>query len=58
MTVACRCMIGGDWVKPGAVVIDLHFWTFATDFFDTSASRRLFPYLAVGASAGGILGGL
>ncbi|MBW2271641.1 MAG: cyclic nucleotide-binding domain-containing protein [Deltaproteobacteria bacterium] len=41
-----------------AVLIDLHFWTFATDFFDTSASKRLFPYLAVGASVGGILGGV
>lgn len=40
-----------------AVLISLHFWTFAADFFDTLQSKRLYPYLAVGASAGGVLGG-
>ncbi|MBW2382278.1 MAG: cyclic nucleotide-binding domain-containing protein [Deltaproteobacteria bacterium] len=41
-----------------AVFISLHFWTFATDFFDTLASKRLFPLFAVGASTGGMLGGI
>ncbi|MEE3328940.1 MAG: Npt1/Npt2 family nucleotide transporter [Myxococcota bacterium] len=40
-----------------AVYINLHFWTFATDFFDTLASKRVFPLLAVGGSLGGLLGG-
>jgi HEAT repeat protein len=40
-----------------AVLVSLHFWTFATDFFDTLASKRLFPLFAVGASLGGMLGG-
>ncbi len=34
-----------------------HFRTFATDFFDTLASKRMFPAFAVGASAGGAAGG-
>jgi HEAT repeat protein len=40
-----------------ALFINLHYWTFATDFFDTLASKRLFPLFAVGASIGGMLGG-
>ena len=40
-----------------AVLISLHFWTFAADFFDTLQSKRLYPYLVVGASGGGVLGG-
>ena len=40
-----------------AILINLHFWTFAADFFDTLQSKRLYPYLVVGASAGGALGG-
>lgn len=40
-----------------AVLISLHYWTFAADFFDTLQSKRLYPYLVVGASAGGVLGG-
>lgn len=34
-----------------------HYRTFATDFFDTLSSKRLFPGFAVGASVGGALGG-
>lgn len=41
-----------------AVLVSLHFWTFAADFFDTPASKRLFPLFAVGSSIGGMLGGL
>ncbi|MCP5041263.1 MAG: hypothetical protein GY944_09565, partial [bacterium] len=40
-----------------AVLINLHFWTFAADFFDTLQSKRLYPYLVVGSSAGGVAGG-
>lgn len=40
-----------------AILINLHFWTFAADFFDTLQSKRLYPYLVVGASVGGALGG-
>ncbi|MEM7409860.1 MAG: HEAT repeat domain-containing protein [Myxococcota bacterium] len=35
-----------------------HFWTFSGDYFDTLASKRLFPVFTVGASVGGLLGGL
>lgn len=34
-----------------------HFWTFTWDYFDTAASKRLFPLLAIGQSVGGFLGG-
>lgn len=34
-----------------------HFWTFSGDYFDTLASKRLFPVFTVGASIGGLLGG-
>ncbi len=40
-----------------AVLINLHFWTFAADFFDTLQSKRLYPHLVVGASGGGVAGG-
>ena len=64
--ILARARAGGDsgWVMLfcsfyvfQAVYINLHFWTFATDFFDTLESKRLFPLLAVGASLGGFLGG-
>lgn len=34
-----------------------HFWTFASDYFDILASKRLSHLFAFGASAGGALGG-
>jgi HEAT repeat protein len=34
-----------------------HFWTFAGDFFDTLASKRLFPLFMAGSSLGGAAGG-
>jgi len=34
-----------------------HYWTFAGDFFDTLASKRLFPLFMAGSSAGGAAGG-
>jgi len=41
-----------------AVFLNLHYWTFATDYFDTLSSKRLFPLLVAGGSAGGVVGGL
>jgi HEAT repeat protein len=35
-----------------------HFWTFSGDYFDTLASKRLVPLFTVGASLGGLLGGV
>jgi HEAT repeat protein len=35
-----------------------HFWTFSGDYFDTLTSKRLFPVFTVGASVGGLFGGL
>jgi HEAT repeat protein len=40
-----------------AVFVQLHFWTFAGDFFDTPTSKRLFPLFAMGSSLGGVAGG-
>ena len=44
------------WFAVGAVLLN-HYWTFAADFFDTLASKRLFPLVTVGGSVGGALGG-
>ena len=41
-----------------AVFINLHYPTFAADYFDSLSSKRVFPYLVACGSAGGILGGL
>ena len=40
-----------------AVILYLHYWTFAADYFDTLSSKRVFPYLVMNGSLGGILGG-
>ena len=34
-----------------------HFWTFASDYFDIMASKRLSHLFTIGASAGGVVGG-
>jgi HEAT repeat protein len=39
------------------VFLYLHYWTFAADYFDTLSSKRVFPYLVVSGSVGGIIGG-
>lgn len=39
-------------------VLNNHYWTFTGDYFDTLAAKRLFPLFTVGASAGGLIGGL
>lgn len=46
----------GAYVTQG-VLLYLHFWTFATDYFDTLSSKRIFPYLVIAGSLGGIAGG-
>ena len=35
-----------------------HLWTFTTDYFDTVSSKRIVPLLTIGASIGGVMGGL
>jgi HEAT repeat protein len=35
-----------------------HLWTFTADYFDTIASKRIVPLLTIGASTGGVVGGL
>jgi HEAT repeat protein len=35
-----------------------HLWTFTTDYFDTVASKRLVPLFTIGASVGGVIGGV
>lgn len=45
------------WFLIQAVLIS-HFWTFASDYFDLLASKRLTHLFMVGSSAGGIVGGL
>ncbi len=45
------------WHLSMAVFLN-HFWTFSGDYFDTLASKRLVPLFTLGASIGGVLGGL
>jgi len=40
-----------------AVFLYLHFPTFTADYFDTLSSKRVFPYLVVCGSLGGVVGG-
>ncbi len=35
-----------------------HLWTFTADYFDTVASKRLIPLFTIGASVGGVVGGV
>ncbi|MCH8891145.1 MAG: hypothetical protein IH827_08730, partial [Myxococcales bacterium] len=35
-----------------------HLWTFTADYFDTVTSKRIVPLLTIGASIGGVAGGL
>ena len=45
------------WYALQAILLN-HFWTFASDYFDTLASKRLFPLFTAGTSLGGAAGGL
>jgi HEAT repeat protein/ATP/ADP translocase len=56
---------GRIWIYPAlfcafylaqAVFIN-HFWTFSGDYFDSTASKRLFPVFTIGSSIGGLVGG-
>jgi HEAT repeat protein len=57
---------GAGWLVPLLICIYWanyavflnHYWTFTGDYFDTLASKRLFPIFTVGASLGSIAGGL
>ncbi|MEN8181731.1 MAG: HEAT repeat domain-containing protein [Myxococcota bacterium] len=44
------------WLSRAVFLI--HYWTFTGDHFDTLSSKRLFPLFAIGASLGGVAGGL
>lgn len=35
-----------------------HLWTFTTDYFDAVSSKRIVPLLTIGASIGGVMGGV
>ncbi|MFQ5697260.1 MAG: HEAT repeat domain-containing protein [Myxococcota bacterium] len=56
----------GAWIFPGILcfyfvsfaILMNHYWTFASDFFDTLAAKRLVPLLNAGGSLGGIAGGV
>lgn len=45
------------WHLTMAVFLN-HFWTFSGDYFDTLASKRLVPLFTIGASIGGVAGGV
>jgi HEAT repeat protein len=56
---------GSVWIFPAllcffflahAVLIN-HYWTFTWDYFDTLATKRLFPLFVIGNSLGGFVGG-
>ena len=44
------------WVGIFAVTLVAQFWSFAADLYDEERGRRLFPLIAVGASAGAVAG--
>jgi len=69
--IALTAMTTGIWLRVPGVSIFLicfffvtqaifvnHLWTFTTDYFDTVTSKRLIPLLTIGASIGGVIGGL
>ena len=45
------------WYLIQAVFVN-HFLTFTGDYFDSLAAKRIFPLMAIAASAGGVLGGV
>ncbi len=44
------------WVGIFGVTIVAQFWAFAADFYRFGRGKRLFPMIAIGASAGGAMG--
>lgn len=46
------------WTSVFALFVVTVFWGFAADCFTNDQSRRLFPFIAVGSSIGGIAGSL
>jgi HEAT repeat protein len=58
---------GAEWILVALLVgtyttqalfVNLHFWTFAADYFDTLSSKRVVPFLVMAGSVGGIVGGV
>jgi len=46
------------WLGVFNLMIIAQFWSFANDLYTTDEGKRLFPMVAVGASAGGVFGAL
>ena len=46
------------WTSVFALFVVTVFWGFVADCFTNNQSRRLFPFIAVGSSVGGIVGSL
>ncbi len=44
------------WIGIVNVFLIAQFWSFASDVYDKDAGKRLFPFIAIGASAGSIAG--
>jgi len=53
---AAAPLLFGAFFTTQAVFLN-HYWTFVGDFFDTLASKRLFPLFMAGSSIGGGAGG-
>jgi AAA family ATP:ADP antiporter len=45
------------WVSVFNLFVVMLFWAFMTDVFDTDQGKRLFGFISVGGTLGGILGG-
>jgi len=67
LVLAALGVAAGDiWIVPvlfciwysAEAIFTNHFWTFSGDYFGTLSSKRLVPLFTIGASLGGILGGL
>ena len=46
------------WIGIYAVAVVAQFWIFAADLYDENSGNRLFPLIALGASAGAVIGSL
>ncbi|MBF0456066.1 MAG: hypothetical protein HQL72_14765 [Magnetococcales bacterium] len=44
------------WVGIFAVMVIAQFWAYAADLYNEAAGRRLFPFIALGASIGAVAG--
>ena len=46
------------WVGIFSLVVIAQFWSFATDVYRSEEGERLFPFIALGATVGGVAGAL